>query len=349
VSIPQIFREYGFYLDHWHDPEDPRFYHGRIEKESRLVDDDRFHEVSLDPSYWESWVRESRGWAKAERVILMDGVRRIHRRLCDEYGSAAGCIAEIVVGHMLWSEKGVIPCLNPQIRRVLVLPTFRMPKLKDIEAYFPSPMGFKFDIVELESGGEDSISKTVDNLLLAEEGEYLKKLFLKGEAFILKDGTMHPGFPSFAGHLHGPIGLVKRVLREHLPEDLLSLVIKLPKGARTPFYVAYVREKEDILRVMCYLRIMDPDPFGSPMMGVVRLETLVKRVDFESDEERDRLKKEISMAFDMVAGFASSMTIKGCDLPRTPENLPIVFSLEKWLSSFFLPTDCLNAFLKGGV
>ena len=165
----------------------------------------------------------------------------------------------------------------------------------------------------------------------------------------MKDGTIHPGAPLFSGTRVGPVGLVKRILREHLPLDNLAILRELARGERTPFYAVYLREREDILRIMCYLRISEPEPYENPMRGIVRLETIVARTLFENNQSRERLKREISVVFDSLAAFLSSLTIRGCDLPRSPENLPVMASLEEWLSSFFLPSDYIGALLEGGV
>ncbi|MCS7233119.1 MAG: hypothetical protein N3C62_00210 [Synergistetes bacterium] len=348
LDILKLLKDNGVYSDHWQESEDFPFYHTRVEKESRLAEEVEFHEIPLSTELWKSWlIDKSRKPRRLEKVIFIDGVRKIHRRLHGLDGSE-GCIAEIVIGHVIWGKDYIRTCKDPLIKRFLILSGSLVRRILEREAYFPTLERFPFEIVELASEGEDRISKSVNNLLLNEERAYLGEMVLKREGFIIKDGTMHPGSPTFIGREYGPVGLVKRIIKEHLSQDFLSLVQSLRKGERTPFYTVYLRETEDILRVMCYLRLIDIESGENPIKGIVRLETLVLRRDFESGDKRDILKREISEAFDSLALFISSMTMKGCNLPRSPENLPIVYSLESYLSSFFLWNSYLSSLLKKG-
>lgn len=351
LNLSKLLKDLGMYPDHWYSPEEPFFYHPAIEKESRLVERDEFHELPLDVSLWKAWLSGERASIKEpSKVFIVDGVRKVHKRLCGWDEPTEGCIGEVIVGHILWDrEKGIKFCNNPSIKRVVILPEHKTWNLREERVSIPLMDSFDFELEKLSPEGEDKVSKSINNVLLSEERAYVKRLLELREGFILKDGTMHPEVPTFEGHLYGPVGLVKRVLREHLPQEFLSLLKELKKGRRTPFYAVYVREREDLIRVMCYLRVAEGAPYDSPRRGIVRLETLVGRKEFELEEDRERLKRELSFAFDFLAGFLSSMVIKGYDFPRSPENLPIVFSLESWLSCFFLPSEYISALLEGGV
>ncbi|MBC7331615.1 MAG: hypothetical protein H5T91_04220 [Synergistetes bacterium] len=333
------------YPDHWHTGEDVPFYHYPVEREFRLAEEEEFHEIPLKPEVWREWIGEERRREEVKKVIFVDGVRKIHKRL-QGFDGVVGGIAEIVIGHIVWSEGGVKTCESPLIRRFIVLPENRTKEILERETYFPTLEAFPFEIRELSREGEDRVSATVNNLLLSEEGAYLRNLVSSRDGFIVKDGTIHPGSPLFGGKDYGPVGLVKRVIREHLPTSFMSLVRGLRKGQRTPFYAVYLRDPEDILRIMCYLRLVELESGENPLKGIVRLETLILKRDFENDDRREFLKQEILEAFDFLASFISKMTIRGCDLPRSPENLPIVASLESWLSSFFLPSDYLSSLLE---
>lgn len=351
LNLLKLLKELGMYPDHWYSPEEPLFYHPVIEKESRLVERDEFHELPLDLGIWKGWLSKEKAFTGGpSKVFIIDGVRKVHKRLCGWDEPTEGCIGEVIVGHILWDrEKGVRPCSKPSIRRVIILPEHKTWNLKEEKVFIPLMSNFDFELEKLSPEGEDKISKSINNVLLSEERSYVKRLLEDKEGFILKDGTMHPEIPTFEGHLYGPVGLVKKVLREHLPQEFLYLLRELKKGQRTPFYAVYVREREDLIRVMCYLRVAEGAPHDSPRRGIVRLEALVGRKEFEVEEYRERLKKELSFAFDFLSGFLSSMVVKGYDLPRSPENLPIVFSLESWLSCFFLPSEYISAILEGGV
>lgn len=346
VEIGKLLRKLNMYPDHWHMGEDIPMYHDQVERDPRLAEEMEFHEIPLEPGLWREWLNRRSSPHKLDKVMFIDGVRRIHKRLQGSDG-VVGCIAEVVVGHLLWSPEGVRACESPQVKRFLLLPPNRMREIIEREAYFPTLERFSFEITGIKSEGEDRVSVEVNNLLLKEESAYLERMASRRDCFIVKDGTIHPGDPTFIGKDYGPLGLVKRVLKEYLPSSFMDVVRGLRRGERTPFYVIYLREPEDILRVLCYLRLLSPERGESPLKGMVRLETLVSRRDFEDEEKRESLKREISLAFDFLASFASSMTVKGCDLPRSPENLPIVASLESWLSSFFLPSDYISALLEG--
>ncbi len=349
LNLIEVLRTLDMYPDHWHSWEEPFFHHTRVERESRLIEREDFHEVPIEPLSWKKWLSQSRSPADLKKVIFVDGVRRIHRRLYGGDG-AEGCVAEIIVGHLLWDKNGsIVPCRSPRVVRIVALPEHKIRRLRERSAYIPLLESFNFELVPLSPQGEDRVSRTVNNHLLLEESNYLRFLVGHKEGFVVKDGTIHPGAPLFSGIRFGPVGLVKRVLREHLPLDTLAILKELGKGERTPFYAVYLREREDILRIMCYLRISEPEPYSNPMKGIVRLEVIVGRMAFEEDYSRERLKREISVVFDSLAIFLSSLTIKGCDLPRSPENLPVIASLEEWLSSFFLPSDYISALLEGGI
>ncbi len=115
------------------------------------------------------------------RVLIVDGVRKVHKRFYGWDEPKEGCIGEVVVGHLLWDrDRGIRPCDKPSIRRVVILPEYKIYNLKHERVFLPVIEGFEFELVDLSPEGEDRVSKSINNVLLAEERVYVKRLLESG-------------------------------------------------------------------------------------------------------------------------------------------------------------------------
>src|SRR5262245_63415224 len=188
---------------------------------------------------------------RAERVLLVDGVRRTDARLW--VGPYPGLACSYAAG--------VVECVPGRARvgDVLVRRTiFTAAAPQDISDVGEGPA--RYQSVSVEGADERDLTNRMQNSLIDLEIEVSRQSRADGDLLIV-DGPLRG-----RDALPRTLGYIKTQQKQYLPERLIDVVTELKPGQRTPvFRIAGVYQ-----RLTWYLRL--PGGNAAPWAGIVRVE-----------------------------------------------------------------------------
>ena len=272
-----------------------------------------------------------------KEVIFLDGVRRMHQRIVIEkegkifYGGfgtfAAGAIK------IIKDQRNDLftSLIEVSIKRVLIV--FEEVKA-DIKVFELPGIPFKVDIISMEKNDPQAPLEKLQELMRAEEVKLADKIssYYKDIPLIV-DGTLY--FPWKDAKV---LGFIKSLHNLYIPDELISVVLKLKQGERTPVFLITFKNKGELSKKYSwFIRLKELGDQEFPYAGIIRMEapgTLKEKElsflrswsltlkDFISDRMRDK---------------------------RSPQNLLPVGVLERELKKRigyeYLITQKLKAFL----
>ncbi len=316
----------------------------------KVITDKDINETEISLDSWNKW-KESykpRTLFKPESVVFIDGRMRVHSRFILHDRNPA-IIGETIAGGIILKGGKLFLDFSsnkpPKIMRVLTLPVQERERAKSMGLNEPIQIpiistnrSIELHIVSSDtkaSESERAYSALLETMRLLER-EVVNHYFSESNHFIIKDGTLRPPDREFIKG-RGPIGLIKRIHQEEIPPDFFErFIYMLERGERTPFFCYRISEKHTTIRVISYMRIAEKFPSEHPIRGIVKVELL-------SDENSidNREKEEIAEALDFVSSLLPKLT-KILPIPRSPENIFPIMSLEDALSNFFLSSDVVK-------
>ncbi|MDP8958690.1 MAG: hypothetical protein M3N51_05695 [Actinomycetota bacterium] len=248
------------------------------------------------------------GAAVAERVLFIDGVRRIDARIWtgrDDGTTRMGICASYAAGTVCCDGEARLQ--QVEVRRGLFGPAGAEQVVTGAGTYLPRAVAGD-DIEALVNGlqqrlGELEVEVALSAPSPSEGGPGW------GSDLIVVDGPL-----SGRQNVPGAIGYVKTHRVAYLPEPVDEVVARLEAGQRTPLFVTQTSWS----RFSWYLRL--PGARGHPWAGVVRCEA---SADLSLDEARALADRSAST----LPRFAS---VPHKD-PRAPQNLYPIGGLEREL------------------
>lgn len=242
----------------------------------------------------------------AERVVFVDGVRRIDARVWIDAGdgrSWSAVCASVGAGAVVADATGA-RVAGHRVRRVLVAPgsagaepiTTRHGRYEVVESTADDPDAQYLAIHEAMTALELDLDLDVD--LAGGDGR---------DGFVIYDGPLR-GRQDVGG-----VGYVKTQRMQYLDETLAPVVGALSPGQRTPLFV--VGGPRGLSRYSAYLRL--PGPRTHAWAGVVRLELSGRRAAAEAIER-----------LDVVAATLPRFASAPHKEPRAPQNLYPISGLE---------------------
>ncbi|MCD6419809.1 MAG: hypothetical protein J7L41_03745 [Synergistetes bacterium] len=315
----------------------------------KVITNEDISETEISIEAWYKWKQDHipDNLSVPESVVFIDGRMRVHSRFI-LYNREPAIIGEAIAGGIILKEGYLHFDFSsnnpPQIKRVLTLPVKERDRAVSlgIQGSINMPIVSSKEYVELyivssdvdASEAERAYSALLETMR-ALERELVNHYFSNSEHFIIKDGTLRPPDRTFIKG-RGPIGLIKRIYQEELTHDFFGkFIYNLKKGERSPFFCYRISENHTIVKVISYMRIAESPANDHPMRGIVKVELLA---DENSITEK---KSEIAEAFDFVSTLLPKLT-KVLPIPRSPENIFPIMSLEKALTDYFLPSELIK-------
>lgn len=248
--------------------------------------------------------------AAPETLIFVDGVRRIEARVLVRRGDRIGhgAFGSYAVGCVTVAH-GRATCGDPEVGRVLVLGSGEsLPDGIDVGA------GLVYRPVSTATEDPDAPLKRLQQEMLLAEELLGKKLANHENTLVVADGPLR-----FSDPVRGAaIGYIKRVFELYLPRPLLSVLLALPAGNRTPVFT--LGSMRRFARFSWFLRLAAPHRGDSELSGIVRLE-VAEAVGL------DAARRLADATAALLPRFAPS---RGRD-PRAPQNLLPIGALESQL------------------
>jgi hypothetical protein len=250
--------------------------------------------------------------AAPERVLFVDGVRRVEHRLHVEDGTGRvfhGLLGSYGVGAVEAAGRAAV--VHADVRRVACVGG-----------------GLRVDPIELRigRGGVAFEPEPVAENTPMAPLQGLQAAMRRGEAALgeslsaAADLLVLDGPLSYVDRVAGPaVGLVKRLLQRYLPAEREALLPELGPGRRTPLFLIQDPTARRP-RYSCYLRLAYGRAIQSPLAGLVRLE-------IPGAMGLDAARQVADLAAVTLPRFASDPVRD----PRAPQNLYPVGGLESEL------------------
>jgi len=249
--------------------------------------------------------------AAPERVLFVDGVRRVEHRLHVEQDGRVlhGLLGSCAVGAVEAAGKATV--VHAEVRRVacvgggLRVDPIELRVGRAVVLFAPEPVVENTPMAPLQ--GLQAAMRRAEAAL----GESLA-----GDAgLVVLDGPL-----SYVERATGPVvGLVKRLLQRYLPAEREALLPALAPGQRTPLFLIQDPAARRP-RYSCYLRLAFGRAIESPLAGLVRLE-------IPGSMGLDAARHVAGLACVALPRFASDPVRD----PRAPQNLYPVGGLESEL------------------
>ncbi len=244
------------------------------------------------------------GWApiaprgpRADRVVFVDGVRRIHARvwIADGVRAHAGVCASVAAGAVVANGGGA--CVTEWLveRALFAAGTAPAEAIDTRHAHY--------DFRPTTSDDPDAIYLAIHEHMTSLEARIAHR---PGCDLVVFDGPLR------GRHEPCSLGYVKTQRVQYLPDDLMPVVTALGAGERTPLFLIGGRS---FTRWSCYLRL--PGPLSQPLAGVVRLELPGQGTAADAAVRAD-------LAAATLPRFASAPHKE----PRAPQNLYPIAGLE---------------------
>ncbi len=301
------------FLDPW-DSEYTVFF--QVEEEQELKD------IKLDVELpKESWhpirVRET---YPISEVMFLDGVRRMHQRVVIEkdgeifYGGFGTYVAgalKLVKGQMNDMSSSL---LEVSIKRTLILPE----KIGLSSKEFDLPgLPFPVEVKYIKDNEPQAPLKKLQDLMRTEEvtlADYLLSFSEYRKIPLVVDGTLY-----FSWKNAKVLGFIKSLHNLYLPYELLSMVMDLKEGERTPIFLISFKNRELTQKYSWFLRLKSIGEKEFPYAGIVRIEA-------PGLMERDEVFSLADWSLSLSFFISDRMRDK-----RSPQNLLPVGVLEKEL------------------
>lgn len=255
-----------------------------------------------------------------ERVVIVDGVRRIDAHLILGDTGKSALLGEFAIGAFSLEDGKVIKRV---VECVVILPP-------GISIANSLSIG-KAEYIPLSGGNstEEGLYSSFIQRMREKERE-LASEFSKAGYIVIADGPLQVPFYEVGTTL----GFIKSIQRYYLYGRYWNIALSLKRGERTPIFL--IRTGEDLPpKYSWYLRLKEPKYFESPFLGLVRLEA-------PSNLDIDYVKNLAQFSGGFLPYIVSSSTMSG----RAPENLAPLESLERRLRAMFHPIDHIRATLR---
>lgn len=247
------------------------------------------------------------GVALFERVFFVDGVRRLERRvlLGDGEGHVHGAFGSLAVG-AVEARPGRMAWAQQEVRRVLIATAGRA-----LQHPVPAGPALAYEPLGTDQRGPDAALARLQDEMRACESRLADALSRHGDALVIGDGPLR-----FAASGHAAVlGLIKRLVKLHLPAGPARVLGRLAPGQRTPLF--RLMPREGFARWSWFLRLDSARLAESELAGLVRLEVA-------EPATRDDARRLADFTAGLLPRFAPSRARD----PRAPQNLLPVGALE---------------------
>lgn len=268
--------------------------------------------VEVEASEWTPLVPDPAvaGTASAQRLVFVDGVRRIEARVLARRGDRVchGAFGSFGVGSVEVAAGAAI-CGEARIERVLALDSGEaLPEVLDVGP------ALRYRSVSVADADPDApLRRIQDEMRLCEE-RLAREVADREGTLVVADGPLTFGDPLRGG----AIGFIKRLFQFYLDTTLQRVLPRLPAGGRTPLFA--LSGSRRFSRYSWFLRLAPLQPGDFDGAGIVRLEV----ADSIGVEAARRLADATAV---LLPRFAPS---RGRD-PRAPQNLLPIGALESQL------------------
>jgi hypothetical protein len=242
-----------------------------------------------------------------ERVFFVDGIRRLERRvlLGDAEGSVHGAFGSLAVGAVeAWP--GGVGWAREELRRVLIATAGRA--LRQPVSAGPA---LSYEPLGTDQRGPDAALARLQDEMRACEGRLAAELARQAGALVIGDGPLRFSASGQAAL----VGLVKRLVKLHLPAAPAQVLGRLAPGQRTPLF--RLTPREGFARWSWFLRLDAARLAESELAGLVRLEVA-------EPATLDQARRLADCTALLLPRFAPSRARD----PRAPQNLLPVGALE---------------------
>ena len=267
------------------------------------------HEVEVADGQW-SAITPSDSTAVPERVVFVDGVRRLEARVHAREGQ------QLIYGGFGSHAVGAVE-IHDSKASFGEIRVFRTAVLGSGQR-LPAPVRVRDGLVY---AAESTPATEVDGPL-----RHIQKAVRRAEATLARElcqddtHTIVDGPLSFEPERRGlALGYIKRLHELYLPNKFIPLLATLPAGARTPMF-AIQSAKAGFSRYAWFQRLAAPGPGATELHGLVRLEV------------------STDVGLDVARGLADAATVwlpktapKRARDPRSPQNLLPIGALEQRL------------------
>lgn len=262
------------------------------------------------------WEPRGAAGTPAERVVFVDGVRRVDAQLwvTDERGTRPGLAVSLAAGLVTCDGRAVV---GPTRTRRGIVGQAPMPRLDVRGAVYDRMHVGGGDPETLLAGAQDRLG-TLERTVAADAPD--------GDLLVV-DGPL----PGDHGLAHA-VGYVKSHHMAYLPDEQAAVIGRLPPGRRSPLFVIQTSRS----RYSWYLRL--PGGRGHPWAGVVRCEASADLGVGEAAALADRVTASLPR-------FASQPHKD----PRAPQNLYPIAGLERRLKRLLGDARLLERGLRSAV
>ncbi len=250
------------------------------------------------------------GVALFSRVFFVDGVRRLERRvlLGDAEGSVHGAFGSLAVG-AVEARPGRMTWAQEELRRVLIATAGRA-----LERPVDAGPALSYEPLGTDQRGPDAALARLQDEMRACESRLAADLSGPADTLVIGDGPLR-----FAASGHATVlGLIKRLVKLHLPAGPAQVLGRLAPGQRTPLF--RLTPREGFARWSWFLRLDSARLAESELAGLVRLEVA-------EPATRDDARRLADFTAGLLPRFAPSRARD----PRAPQNLLPVGALEQRL------------------
>ena len=236
----------------------------------------------------------------ADRVVFVDGVRRIDARIWidDGHGRSWSAVCASVGAGWVIADAAGARVGGHRIKRLLVA-------AGEAQAEAITTRHGRYESVEASTDDADAHYLAIHEAMTQLELDL--ELDRDGDALVIYDGPLR------GRHDDDGVGYIKTQRVQYLDDILVPVVGGLGPGERTPLFL--VGGPRGLSRYSAYLRL--PGPITHPWAGIVRLEISGARPVTEAIDRLDRVATTLPR-------FASAPYKE----PRAPQNLYPIAGLE---------------------
>lgn len=273
------------------------------------LDEQVDHEIEVNDAEWEA-IRPQSGRSLHERVVFVDGVRRLEARVQvrqDErlfYGGFGSFAVGAAVVEASAASFGPV-----RVSRIAVLGSGQK-----LPGSVPVSSNLIYDPDSTASAEVDAPLRHIQKLMRLAEATLARDLSDE-DTLTIVDGPL-----SFEPERRGvALGYIKRLHQLYLPARFLPLLAGLPAGSRTPLF-GIQTARSGFARYSWFQRLAHPGPGTTELHGIVRLEVAAS-VGVEA---------ACSLA-DAATAWLPRTAPKRARDPRSPQNLLPIGALEQKL------------------
>lgn len=275
-------------------------------------------EVEVQLADWRPLV--GRAAMQAERIMFLDGVRRVEARLLVEdqtllFGALGSCAVAAVVSQPGEGQAQYVG--QPHVERWCALGGGRAEQgTLAVEAH-GGGQRLEYRIAATPENDVDAPVRLLQSKMLEAERLLAARLLPElGDGLLLCDGPR-----PLLGDDRRVLGYIKTVQAQRLPREALDVVRSLAAGERSPLYLVGSGE---VTRYEWYLRLRHPGAWAHTLAGSVRLQTYAGR------NPAAHLEWARSLADWSCSNLPRFATASHQD-PRAPQQLLPVRALESTL------------------